>query len=345
MRILITTQAVDSDDPILGFFHRWIEEFAKHCERVTVVCLREGKHELPANVRIHSLGKFKNQNSKIKSKVRYAFKFIFLVWKLRAEYDAVFVHMNPEYIVLGGKWWRLMGKRVGLWYVHKQVDWKLRIAALFANVIFTASNESFRLPTHKLHVMGHGIDAELFSCPDRTSAEPLRILTVGRIAPAKRIDLLLRSLEVLRDRGVAFTCRIVGAAVLPEDKDYEHCVRNEAADLAFSGHVQFLGAKTQAEVAKLLCEADVFVNLSTTGSLDKAVLEAAAAGAAPASSNEAFRAMLAPHNLFIKDDSPEGVADALQRAQGADTAALREMVAHDHSLARLIPAIIAVLQS
>ena len=32
MKLLIITQKVDSADPILGFFHQWVEEFAKHCE-------------------------------------------------------------------------------------------------------------------------------------------------------------------------------------------------------------------------------------------------------------------------------------------------------------------------
>ncbi len=38
MRLLITTQKVDKKDPILGFFHRWLEEFDKHRERLRVVC-------------------------------------------------------------------------------------------------------------------------------------------------------------------------------------------------------------------------------------------------------------------------------------------------------------------
>ena len=57
MKLLIVTQIVDKNDPILGFFHRWIEEFAKHVEHIEVICLKEGKHKLPSNVHIHSIGK------------------------------------------------------------------------------------------------------------------------------------------------------------------------------------------------------------------------------------------------------------------------------------------------
>lgn len=54
---MIVTQKVDVNDPILGFFHRWVEEFAKHFERITVICLQKGEYNLPANVKVFSLGK------------------------------------------------------------------------------------------------------------------------------------------------------------------------------------------------------------------------------------------------------------------------------------------------
>lgn len=58
MKLLIITQTVNTEDPVLGFFVRWIEEFAKHAETVEVICLKEGSHAfLPSNVRVYSLGK------------------------------------------------------------------------------------------------------------------------------------------------------------------------------------------------------------------------------------------------------------------------------------------------
>ena len=57
MKLLITTQVVDQNDLFLGFFHGWLEEFAKHFEHITVICLKEGTHSLPENVEVISLGK------------------------------------------------------------------------------------------------------------------------------------------------------------------------------------------------------------------------------------------------------------------------------------------------
>jgi len=62
MKLLVVTQVVDTEDPVLGFFVRWVEELAKHVESVEVICLREGKHMLPVNVHVHSLGKEHEQS-------------------------------------------------------------------------------------------------------------------------------------------------------------------------------------------------------------------------------------------------------------------------------------------
>ena len=38
MKLLIITQAIDENNPVMGFFVRWVEEFSKHCEKITVIC-------------------------------------------------------------------------------------------------------------------------------------------------------------------------------------------------------------------------------------------------------------------------------------------------------------------
>src|SRR3972149_3520538 len=99
MRLLIVTQVVDTNDSDLGFFHRWIEEFAKHCESIVVICLKEGQHRLPPTVAVYSLGKGKTASGfqlPAGRRFRYTIRFFTLLWRLRNSYDAVFVHMNPE---------------------------------------------------------------------------------------------------------------------------------------------------------------------------------------------------------------------------------------------------------
>jgi len=260
VKLLLVTQIVDRDDAILGFFHRWIEEFAKHVESIEVVCLKEGKHELPSNVRVHSIGKEQGGGNTF----LYSIRFMYLAWKLRNEYERVLVHMNPEYVVLAGCFWKLWRKPVGLWYTHKSVNLKLRIAELFVDVIFTASKESFRLPSKKLQVMGHGIDTEFFA-PDEKVSRGNHLLSVGRLMPAKRHDLAIR---VAKDAGVAL--RIAGEGV--ERERLTALARELGAQVTFLGGLTQLGLRDEYRIATKL------IHRSETGSLDKVVLEAAACG-------------------------------------------------------------------
>ena len=135
-RLLIITQKVDEDDQLLGFFVGWIREFKKHFSSVSVIALRAPR----------------------KSWFRLLLQ---ILWQV-PRHDAVFIHMAPMFAILAAPWARVWGKRIGLWYTHKAVTWKLRIAEKFVDVIFTASPESFRLPSKKVIITGHGIDTELY---------------------------------------------------------------------------------------------------------------------------------------------------------------------------------------
>lgn len=266
MRLLIVTQTVDQGDSVLGFFVRWIEEFAKHVEHIEVICLKAGTYTLPANVRVHSLGKpYSAEATKGAGKrLKYIWNFYRYIWELRHDYDAVFVHMNPEYVVLGGFLWRLWGKKIALWYTHKSVDTKLRIAAFLANIIFTASKESFRLKSGKVHIMRHGIDVDFFS-PDPSVTRGDWMLSVGRLMPSKRHDLAIER-AVREGRAL----RIAGEG--PER------ARLETLEQKLHATVQFLGALTQTQLRDEYRTAAYFIHTSETGSLDKVVLEALACG-------------------------------------------------------------------
>jgi hypothetical protein len=157
MKLLICTQKVDSEDPILGFFHEWINEFAEHCEKLIIICLEKGESDLPENVQVLSLGKEEGINS-----FKYIFRFYKYIWKYRQNYNAIFVHMNPEYICLGGIFWRIWRKKVSLWYMHRKVDLKLKFAEKLTNMVFSGTKASFKLKIKKLKVTGHGIDLDIF---------------------------------------------------------------------------------------------------------------------------------------------------------------------------------------
>ena len=315
------------------------------------------RHGLQENVQVHSLGKENVNRRSLFTSLVYAIRFKFLIFKLRKQYDKVFVHMNPEYVILGGIFWRLWKKRIGLWYLHRSVTLKLRVAAFLTNVIFTASKESFRLKSRKVQIVGHGIDVSQFTTDNRAERVPepphqeLRIITTGRIAPAKRLMEMLDALDVLHARNVPFHFTIVGGPATPADKQYMHKVQEAIASRTYHDQVSFIGATSHERIPALLADADVFLNLSTTGSVDKAVLEAFASGIPAVTSNVSFNALLEPHGLFIPEDhsllpaslNPEKTANALEDSSKVDAAPFRSFVENTHSLAVLIPRVLELL--
>ena len=298
MKLLIITQVVDNKDDNLGFFHRWIAEFAASCEEVSVICLRKGAYELPNNVHIYSLGK-----EEVASRITRVWRFYRYIFTLRKSYDAVFVHMNPEYIVLGGWWWRLWHKKVMLWYTHKSVDLKLRVAEKFANIICTASKESFRLPSKKVHILGHGIDTEFFT-PDAAVVRGEYALSVGRLMKSKRHDL---AIELAKADGREL--HIAGAG--PERAALEELAAKIGA------RVIFLGPLTQVALRDEYRRAAYVIHTSETGSLDKVVLEALACGC-PVHTRDPYL-----KDLPLNPPSPQYVRE-------------------QHSLKRLIPLILSL---
>ncbi len=348
MRLLICTQKVDKNDDVLGFFHDWVGEFARQATAVTVLALEVGAYDLPANVRVFSLGKEKRP-----SRLLYIFNFYRIIWRERKNYDAVFVHMNPEYVVLGGILWKALGKRIALWYTHKSVNTTLRLAAHGADAVFTASPESFRLPTKKLHIMGHGIDAARWGALPRHRDDKFYILTIGRLSRTKGYTTFLEALKLLKESGKIFEALIVGGPVTPDDERYVSELTEEIRRRGLWGIVYSVGAVAHHDIGQYLAKADLFVNMSATGSLDKAVLEAMAAKIPVLTSNEGLATVPAKQKdtcMFTPGDAKEFAAkmttlmdmsDAERTQLGEE---LRAIVTQDHALPALIKRILARLQ-
>ncbi|MDE2071666.1 MAG: glycosyltransferase family 4 protein, partial [Patescibacteria group bacterium] len=233
-------------------------------EQITVICLRKGEYRLPQNVCVYVL-----------PRNRFGRTWQILQLSSTLLYDAVFVHMNPEYLVAAGWLWRLLGKKTALWYTHKAVNLRLRIAALFADVIFTASEESFRLRSHKVRIVGHGIDTDFFS-PDLAIARGHAALSAGRLTRSKRHDLAIE-----RAAAAGVELRIAG-----EGPERAHL---EALAKRLGARVDFLGPLTQVQLRDEYRRAAYLVHTSETGSLDKVVLEALACGCPVRTDDQALK--------------------------------------------------------
>ena len=333
MKLLVITQKVDEDDQLLGFFAEWLKRFSKKFDKLTVLCLEKGKYDLPSNIEIISLGKDRGAG-----KLKLLSTFYFLLSTRYSDYDAVFVHMNPIWVVLGGLYWRLTGKKIFFWYTHKAITLKLRLAEKLADVIFTASKESFRLTSKKVIITGHGIDTRLFQPSEKlkVKSEKLMILSVGRIAPVKNYETLVEAAKILKDEGVDFSVTMVGEVALDSDIRYLASLKLKIKSLKLEGNFSFVGKVNHSDLPQYYQSHDIFIHLSKTGSLDKTILEAMACGMNVLSSNDASRSFL-PANLIFEENDPVNLADKITAVKDTTIDAdIREYVVKYHGLGKLI---------
>lgn len=338
MKLLITTQAVDLDDPVLGFFHRWLEEFAKGYEHIEVICLKEGRHALPKHVQVHSLGKECGR-----SRLTYLARFYRYIWALRKEYDAVFVHMNQEYVLLGAPLWKLSGKRVVLWRNHKMGSWLTRLASACSYRVCYTSPSAYVAGYRNAVKMPIGIDTVRFSPkPDSVTAS---VLFLGRLDEVKKPDVFLDAMRVLQQEHPSVRAYVYGDPT-PGREAYAQELKARFSSLQ---NVSFRPGVRNDETPDVYAAHAVYVNLTPSGSFDKTIGEAMASGCVCVVANDVLRGVI-PDALLVNPDDPTGVARGIRHALGLSSEERREAqtlqrayIEKEHSLSLLASRLFGIL--
>lgn len=299
MKILFITQKIDKNDDLLGIYHEWVKKLAAKCELVNVICLGQGEYHLPTNVKIFSLGKEKKE-----SNIRYLINFYRYIWRLRRQYDTVFVHMNPEYIILGGPIWKIWRKKIFFWYNHKKGGWKTKMAFIWPKKIFYTSKQSFSSAYSKANIMPAGISTDIFKPQAGVKKIKNSVLSLGRISPVKKLEFLIYALDILDKKECDFNCGIYGDA--PEkDREYYLKFKKLAEELKKKGKIIFHDGVPNHKAPDVFNQYDIFVNLTPSGSFDKTIIEAAACGCLPIVCNKSFYKIFDDSFLFEENNASD----------------------------------------
>ncbi len=350
MNLLFLTRKVDDNDDAASFVSDWVREFATQLDegKLIVICQELGKVSPQGKgVEFYSLGKERG-NGKIRQFILFQ-KYLLLNI---GQVQGVFAHMIQHYSILAGPWCFLFRKKLFQWYTHKSVNMLLRLSAIFVNGFVSASRESFRLDTKRpVHVFGHGININKFIplvLNDDISSP--KILTVGRISPAKNIDKMLEIIPYLIKNPLfkKMNFQIIGSPGLPSQIEYLERVKQWVSDMNFEHFVSFLGPMPNKETISYYQHANLFINLSETGSLDKGVLEAMSCGVIVITSNESFKNII-PNKLFLNSTNSKEVAEKIEEMYKLDNSErtqlsheLRQIIVKNHSLTHTVKNIIAL---
>jgi len=303
VKLVVATQRVDLDDPVLGATVPKLHALAERVDELVVVTLASGRHDLGGNVRVRTLRAGGRG-------VRGA-QFVRFLAAERA--DAVLAHMAPIYAVLAAP----LRAPVALWFTHPRDSRLLRAATRLSRVVLTVDERSFPFPSPKVRPIGHGIDVARFTCVAPSTSLPLRLVALGRLTPVKRLDLIARAAARVDGVEVEF----VGPALSQTDRAYR----------ATLGRTR--DAVGWADVPGLLAQYDGLVSATEAGSADKVVYEAGASCLPVLASSPAFASFLPPELRFSGEDE---LAARLAWLRSADRGALgrqlRERVVRDHAV-------------
>ncbi|OIO17737.1 hypothetical protein AUJ29_00960 [Candidatus Kuenenbacteria bacterium CG1_02_38_13] len=349
MTLLFITRKVDKNDSRAGFVYYWLKKFAKKLDKLIVICQeKEKSQELPENVEIYSFGKEMRYG-----RLRQFLVFGFLLWKNIRRVDGVFSHMMPIYSIFAGPFCKIFKKKLVQWYTHKTVDWRLRLADIFIDEFVTASKMSLRLQTKKMvNVFGHGIEVDRFVPISRKiSNSKFKILTVGRIAPTKDIESMIKAVYELKEEGITDAkLTIVGDIGLASHQAHLGNLKNMVRNMNLDKQVVFTGPVPYTQVSQFYQRANLFINLSDTGSLDKAVLQAMACECLVLTSNEAFEKILSAE-FIVKKDEPNELSEKIKWSMNLAAEEkerigkeLRREVVENHNLDKLADRIIDVYE-
>jgi glycosyltransferase involved in cell wall biosynthesis len=348
MRLVFICQTVDQDDPILASTVRWIEEFAQRpqIEQMTVITLRKGKFALPDNVQVHAI----KGKTRLVTLVRF---YKEVLGAVTGGVDSFFVHMGGPYPVLLMPFRLLMRKPIYQWKTHPHINPVMRFSACFCDTkVFTATRSSFPLPLPKVRVVGHGIDTTQFGIQPLPKTGDL--VTVGRVAPVKRLDVVLRALAQCNQRyGTSYQLDVYGP-ILEMDREYGDHLKALVKQLNLSTLISFRGSVPHHQLPEILNRHRVFLSFSQTA-LDKSALEAMACGLPVISTNPCVEEILPEHlrpRLIVPEADVDNQAQSIHQLLSLDDdtlskigQAMRNVAVQDHSVISLIGKILAEMET
>ncbi len=189
----------------------------------------------------------------------------------------------------------------------------------------------------RIEVIHCGIESSTYRRQPRQDLnDQLDLLCIGSLMPYKGHRFLLEACRILLDRGVPFRLRLVGDGPLR----MELTALADALELV--DHVEFLGARSQEEVAELVATSNVYVQpsiLTTTGQMEGipvALMEALAAELpAVSTALSGVPELIRPRETgwLVPPEDSGALADAVEEIR-SDPANAHELAAQGRALVR-----------
>lgn len=325
-KLLFITQRIHQNDDDLAFTILWVKEFIKQGIDVRVICLE--KYDFDDSFPVYSLGKEKGVG-----KISRIIKFLKLIFTLK--YNRVFVHMNPEYITLGGWFWILKRAPIYLWSTHYSDNIHIRVSGLLCKRMFAATHQS--LPQFngnpKKVIPGHGIDINFwmkdYVSKEKNEEAKFNLISVHRLSRSKRLEIAIKALNYLPEK--------YNLAVYGRDLDKQYYV--ELVDLIknekLENRVKLNGPVPMEKLKEVYPGHRLMINMAHE-TIDKTMLEVMLFGIYPITTPANSKAIGLP--IWPDGEDPQKIAKFIlgEKWKEYEVDYLRNIVENKHSLSSLI---------
>ena len=293
MKILIT---VGIYPPDIGGPASFVPKIAKMLTEnkhdVTVICLTDNKISDDENFNVKRI--LRNQNLLLRW-----MQTIFTIIKNGRNVDCLFVNGLPMESYVANLFLRkkLVRKIVGDWawergrnkglinesfdeFQENSHNLHLEIAkfsrgwtATKADIVITPSKhlakvvENWGVQPNKLKIIYNGTKIVTDNI-SKTNQGTVNLITVGRLAPWKNIDTIIKSVNLLKQYDMKFKLFIVGSGPLESE------LKKLVSDLNLSSEVIFTGQKKYSELTEYYKNSNIYIQASGYEGLPHVLLEA-----------------------------------------------------------------------
>jgi colanic acid/amylovoran biosynthesis glycosyltransferase len=205
-------------------------------------------------------------------------------------------------------------QRVGLSDLIREASFVVVVSDFGANWL----RRGFPAFAHKIHRVYNGLDLSVFKSA-APKANPLRILSIGRLIEKKGFKFLIEACHLLRSSGLPFVCQIVGDG--PEHDRLEELVQG----YHLSDTVQLMGPLPQTALVEILAQSSIFVfpaihdSSGDTDNLPTVLIEAMASSLPIVATEVAGIPEIIQRNengVLVPEQDPSHLADAIRAMAG-----------------------------
>ncbi len=223
------------------------------------------------------------------------------------------IHRRPVIVTVHGTDWRTR-----IFPIRWLTYWAVKCADIVTTPSKAFWKEFCRIRTEgrKVHFIPNGMDypsreeIQRRRRATQTGGEGAGIISVGRLVPERRYDLLIRAFAQIKQRYDSATLTLVG------DGPCRNTLKHLAAELRISGSVKLVGHVSPEEVPDYLSSCDLYVSPTSIESFGMAVLEAAAYGLPVVTTQVGYAARLVVNGqtgYTVPPNDKNALAEAMDR--------------------------------